>query len=318
MTPWKQKAFWASLALLILIAGILHGEKRPGTDNELRDLTQRIHQLAEVNDPSLADVLNQSMVLIPAGEFIRGSNHGNFNEAPEQSVYVDAFEMDRYEVTNLQYSRFLSATRNKAPGYWVGGTYPVGQADYPVVEVSWNDAHAYCVWAGKRLPTEAEWEKACRGSNGNLYPWGNQWDSSRANVDTLAGIQSQPWQAGSADAWAYAEHLLQTTPGTDQLGLRPVGSYPNGMSAYGVMDLVGNASEWVFDWYNWSDYAGLSTRNPVNVEPPWNHCVRGSSWHDPAGALDQVASVSRCSARNSAHSTSDPRNGFRCAQSVTP
>jgi formylglycine-generating enzyme required for sulfatase activity len=82
------------------------------------------------------------------------------------------------------------------------------------------------------------------------------------------------------------------------------------------MDLVGNASEWVFDWYNWGDYSQMPTWNPVNLEPPWNHCVRGSAWHDPAGDIDQVSVWSLCSTRSSAHSIADPRTGFRCARSV--
>ncbi len=317
MRLWKQQGFWVGIIFFLLVAILIHGETIPNGDDEI-DLTQRIRQLAAANDPSLAKVLDQSIVLIPAGEFMRGSNDGNFNEAPEQSVYLDAFEMDRYEVTNIQYSQFLSATRNKTPNYWLGGTYPTGQADYPVVEVSWSDATAHCVWAGERLPTEAEWEKACRGPNGNIYPWGNQWDANRANVDSIIGLQSLSGQIGSATAWAYAEKLLQTTPSAEQLGLRPIGSYPEGASPYVIMDLVGNASEWVFDWYNWSDYSKMATRNPINLEPPWNHCVRGSAWHDPAGNMDQVPIVSRCSARNSAHSTYDPRNGFRCARSIIP
>jgi formylglycine-generating enzyme required for sulfatase activity len=138
-----------------------------------------------------------------------------------------------------------------------------------------------------------------------------------ANVDHGHASLSQPGQAGSPTAWAYAWELLQTTPGMDQLGLQPVGSYPAGASFYGVMDLAGNASEWVFDWYNWGDYSRMSTQNPINLEPPWNHVVRGSAWHDPAGDLDQVYTWSLCSTRSSAHSISDPRTGFRCAQSVS-
>lgn len=315
MKIWKSR-LWIGIAALLVFAGILgvRWNREDGTpfDNQVRFL----RKLAVLNDPELASVLDQSIVFIPAGNFVRGSNMGNINEDPEQLVYLDAFTIDRYEVTNIQYSRFVSATGRKAPWYWIEGTYPNGQADYPVVGISWKDANEYCAWMGRRLPTEAEWEKACRGTEGNLYPWGNQWDPQNANTDLRTGPLSQPEEAGSPTAWAYAWERLRSTPGADDLGLRPVGSYPTGASFYGVMDLAGNASEWVFDWYNWGDYAGMPAENPVNLEPPWNHCVRGSAWHDPAGDIDQVWSWSRCSARSSAHSVADPRIGFRCVQSM--
>jgi formylglycine-generating enzyme required for sulfatase activity len=303
---------------LLVFAGILSIRWIRLRSAPFDDQAQLLRQLAAANDPELADVLDQSMALIPSGSFVRGSNTGNFNEAPEQLVYVDSFAIDRYEITNIQYSRFLSATGRKAPSYWIGGTYPGNQADYPVVGMSWRNANEYCAWAGKRLPTEAEWEKACRGPSGNIYPWGNRWDLYRANTDNIARTFSgSEGQAGSPTAWAYAWGLLFSTPGANDLGLRPVGSYPKGASFYGVMDLVGNASEWVFDWYNWGDYSSLPTENPVSLEPPWNHCVRGSAWHDPASDSDQVHILSRCSTRSSAHAIADPRTGFRCAQSIS-
>jgi iron(II)-dependent oxidoreductase len=280
------------------------------------DQTLLLRRLAMVNDPGLADMLDQSLVAISAGDFFRGSDTGRPDESPRQLVYLDAYEIDRYEVTNIQYSRFLAATGGRAPSYWVDGKYPAGQADYPVVGISWKEADSYCAWAGKRLPTEAEWEKACSGPNGNLYPWGNQWDPRRGNVGYATLPHSLPGQAGSPTAWAYALEAMQTTPDAGQPGLRPVGSYPGGSNPYGVMDLVGNVSEWVFDWYNWNDYSKMSTRNPINLEPRWNHSVRGSAWYDPAGDVDRITMGSRCSARRSAHSIADPRIGFRCARSA--
>jgi formylglycine-generating enzyme required for sulfatase activity len=316
MKIWKSKRLWFYVALLLIITGIFIARATILKSSSLDEQTQLVRRLAAVNDPELADVLDQSLITIPAGNFFRGSDTGRSDENPRQMVYLDSYEIDRYEVTNIQYSRFLVATGGKAPSYWTDGKYPVEQADYPVVGISWKDADAYCAWTGKRLPTEAEWEKACSGPDGNLYPWGNQWDSQRTNVDYVTEPISSPGQAGSPTAWAYAWKLLQTTPTANQLGLRPIGSYPDGASPYGIMDLVGNASEWVFDWYNWGDYSQMPTRNPVNLEPKWNHSVRGSAWHDPVGDIEHIPTRSRCSARGSAHSAADPRIGFRCARSV--
>jgi len=219
--------------------------------------------------------------------------------------------VDRYEVTNVQYHRFLQATGRRPPQYWTGDAYPPGQADYPVVGVSWEDADAYCRWAGKRLPTEAEWEKACRGSDARLYPWGDAWDPARANVGLS---QVELWPLGIADAWL----LLHATPtGTDGLGLRPVGSYPQGASPDGVMDLAGNVEEWVADWYIGTGYWDLPAQNPVGMGPQWAHSIRGSAWVYRRGMAAWVQDFSRCSARNSSHAYAHPRVGFRCVRSIS-
>ncbi len=259
-------------------------------------------------EAELAEALDRSMIRIPAGEFLRGSNTGRETERPLESIYLDAFGLDRYEVTNAQYRRFVRATGHRAPRYWSGDQYPRGQADVPVVGLAWEDALAYCTWAGKRLPTEAEWEKACRGADGRVYPWGNAWEPQRATVD-LSRVETREttWD----EAWA----LLQIPPAESSARrLEPVGSHLDGASPYGVMDLVGNAAEWVWDWYNWTDYEKLPTRNPRSLGPQWNRCIRGSSWYDPYGA-EYAKEASRCAARNSSHaSNNDPRAGFRCVR----
>jgi len=257
----------------------------------------------------LVQVLERCMVVIPAGEFTMGDDSGPVDARPQRRVALDAFAMDRYEVTNLQYQRFIQVTHTEPPRYWDGMQYPDGQADFPVVGVGWSQADTYCRWAGKRLPSEAEWEKACRGTDGRIYPWGGQWNPEKANVG-LSGTQL--WPESLEDGWK----LLLTPPGAGKPGLKPVGSYPAGASFYEVLDLSGNASEWVVDWYNWDGYANLPDHNPIGLGPPWNRVLRGSSWFVQRGQESGTEKMSRCATRNSSHTFSDPRVGFRCARSI--
>lgn len=151
------------------------------------------------------------MVYVPGGEFTMGIEEGDKYSRPAHRMSVGAFYIDRTEVTNAMYQQFVTATRNDPPAGWANGHFPAGTADLPVTGVSWYDAAEYAAWAGKRLPTEAEWELAARGTDGRIYPWGNEWDASMAN-------------ARGAD------------------GLRAVGQ--GGRSPYGVFDMSGNAWEW--------------------------------------------------------------------------
>lgn len=271
-----------------------------------------MHLLAYLHSPLLADAINRSMVIIPAGEFWMGSDDGRADEHPLHRVYLDEFTIDCFEVTNAQYAQYLRSTGGIPPRYWSAGEYPTGQADLPVVGMSWEDADAYCSWAGKRLPTEAEWEKSARGLDARLYPWGNAWDATKANLHAAepaaANLENQ---AAWDRAW---EFLGRSNPEPGTPALKPVGSYPQGQSPYGVMDMSGNASEWTADWYNWGDYSALPVRNPFVSGPPWNHVVRGSAWYDPAGNAEWVKLMSRAPARNSSHVDQDPRIGFRCAK----
>ena len=268
------------------------------------------------SETTLAEVLDRSVVSIPAGEFSMGSDTGRDDERPPRLVYVDAFELDRYEVTNAQYRHFLQVMQREPPPYWSGNEYPPGQSDYPVAGVSWSDAEAYCAWVGQRLPTEAEWEKACRATGGRLYPWGNEWSWNRANFD-VSSYTARP--AGQVEPghsqWDMAWVLLRASSGVSRLW--PIGSFPEGASPYGIMDLAGNVSEWVADWYNWGGYWDWPARNPRGTQPPWNHSLRGSAWYDPNSSAAWAQSQSRCSARNSSHEVRDPRIGFRCARSVS-
>jgi formylglycine-generating enzyme required for sulfatase activity len=172
------------------------------------------------------------MVFIPAGPAIIGSFNGDPIEAPQRTVYVASFYIDKYEVTNLQYKQFIDATGRKPPEnvvnpdytIWKNGTFPEELANHPVVNVTWYDAKAYCEWRGKRLPTAVEWEKAARGPYGNIYPWGNEYFEGFANL----------YQKGES-------YVNRRTV--------PVGTYDMSKSYYGVYDLAGNVWEWIDDTY---------------------------------------------------------------------
>jgi len=166
------------------------------------------------------------MVAIPAGEFTMGS--ANEIERPPHAVLVDAFEIDQFEVTNKDFEKFVTQTGYVTDAEKVGETswlyYAKDKPKHPVVRVSWNDANAFCEWAEKRLPTEVEWEKAARGTDGRTYPWGNDWP----------GEQDDP-KANTKEA--------------GYRGTTIVGSFPAGASPYGVMDMAGNVAEWTSDWF---------------------------------------------------------------------
>jgi formylglycine-generating enzyme required for sulfatase activity len=205
----------------------------------------------------------KDMLLVPEGWFEMGSNDGEDDEKPVHRVLLDTFYMDKYEVTVGEYTAFFRSTGRQGLLDYVATYAPGGQ--YPVVGVSWDDAEAYCRWAGKQLPTEAQWEKAARGTDRRQYPWGNEAvDGKRANY------------AGKADGYEYTA---------------PVGTFPSGKSPYGIEDLAGNVWEWVQDWYTADYYRRSPERNPVN-DTPAQYCVlRGGGWpNSPAfvRAADRV------------------------------
>jgi eukaryotic-like serine/threonine-protein kinase len=196
-----------------------------------------------------------AMVFVPAGEFTMGNDNGGANAKPVHQVYIDAYWVDVYEVTNALYKRCVDAGSCRPPASSASAKqasyFGNPQFDnYPVTYVGWEDAKAYCAWAGKRLPTEAEWEKAARGTDARVYPWGNEWDGTKANVELRVG---------------------DTTP---------VGRYPAGASPYGALDMAGNVWEWVADWYDSTYYAHSPSRNPAGPSSGQYRVLRGGGWMD--------------------------------------
>jgi formylglycine-generating enzyme required for sulfatase activity len=231
-------------------------------------------------DPERAVTALADMVLVPAGSFRMGSGEFDF-EGPPHDVDVAAFYIDRYPVTVDAYARFVEATGHAAPPDWDDAVL-AERGDHPVDRVTWHDARAYAAWAGKRLPTEPEWEKASRGTDGRRWPWGETFDESRCIV------------------WDYAMAIDVTT--------LPVDSHPSGASPYGVEQMAGNVEEWVEDVflpYPGSTHASPSASGALRV-------LRGGSWFF-------TQEHTRCAYRRGARPEFDGWTqaggpGFRCAK----
>jgi len=230
----------------------------------------------------LLETLGHDMAYVPAGEFIMGSENGESHERPQHEVHLGAYYFGRYEVTNGRYRVCVDAGVCNPPdafrshsrdSYYDDPAYD----DYPVIHVSWHDADAYCRWAGGRLPTEAEWEKAARGIDGRAYPWGNEWDASKVNSQ----------EAGPDDTTA-------------------VGSYPAGASPYGALDIAGNVWEWCQDWYDEDYYASSPQHDPPGARSGTQRVVRGGSWHLTERSV-RVTDRNRASPNLYSHDV-----GFRC------
>ena len=252
------------------------------------------------------------MVYVPAGEFKMGARGLKWirwtqskrglkrmhykpfmfiDETPQHSVYLDAFWIDKTEVTVAMFRIFVEATgyitTAESQGWgkpWTDGPkelewpkvkgtdwqHPYGpesiaEDDHPVTQVSWEDAVAYCKWVGGKLPTEAQWEKACRGIDGRMWPWGNTFDGTRVS---------------SCDAQCLIERWKDDSFDDGYAFTAPVGSFPTGASPYGALDMVGNLWEWVADWYEKEYYHDSPYKNPLGPTSGTLRAMRGGAWYD--------------------------------------
>jgi formylglycine-generating enzyme required for sulfatase activity len=259
-----------------------------GLDDEQRALYQQLQEKIQQRHTLIHEKTassqhqNWSMALVPAGEFTMGSATGDADERPVHKVYVNAFFMDMHQLSVAQYARFIEATHHEVPPDWGTMNRPQHQ-NRPVANVDWEDAVTYCKWAGKRLPTEAEWEKAARGTDGRTYPWGNEHPS---RLHATAG--KEIWSSHTA--------------------LTPVGTFEEGKSPYGVYDMAGNVWEWVSDWYDQDYYKTSPQQNPAGPPSGSYKVIRGGSWGSNADGL-----------RSAERETHVPSfrgfgTGFRCAK----
>lgn len=229
------------------------------------------------------EILNYPLAEIPAGSFTMGTYPTGMRktdpEEPQRSVTLDAYAIGIYHVTNMQYAQFVKDTEYQQPMYWTDDRF--NNSDHPVVGVSWYDANNFMEWlnnltdANYRLPTEAEWEKAARGTDGREYPWGNVWDVDRTNT-AEAGIKK----------------------------LVSVGSYPEGISPFGCYNMAGNAYDWCSDWFHIETYKYSPTENPMGAVDGRRKVIRGGSWQPRGEYAARCANRAAKEPANSSHNVS--------------
>jgi formylglycine-generating enzyme required for sulfatase activity len=247
-------------------------------------------------DPGMSDIWvnptdGMEMVYIPPGEFLLGLSSSQIDALlrddptgsakelrdaqPQCEVHTAGYWIGRTEVTNGQYQQFVGATGHSVPRHWQNGKIPAGTERFPVTYVSQADAEAYCRWVGGRLPTEIEWEKAARGTDGRLFPWGNTWAADRCrNFETTTGEHIPiRWET-----WLPAFEAWEASHGPVRDGIAAVGSYPADKSPYGCMDMAGNVSEWCAGWYDAKAYQRYARGNLAQARTGKHVMVRGGAW----------------------------------------
>ena len=279
---------------------------------------------------------NSNAVLIPPGAFIMGtdiepfygstlaqSRYAELDEAPIRAVFLGPYLIDCYPVTNAEYGEFVQASGYSPPVHWKKGKFPPESANLPVVHVSWHDASAYAQWAGKCLPTEAEWEKAARGADGRIYPWGDEFESRLGDDGEVEPVASPFADAEGSDkrvenvAGRRKNNSVQSgllTTAQLLVGYpTPVGDCSALASPYGVHEVAGNVWEWTADWYQ--SYDGNPNRNRDYGEK--HKVLRGGSWLE---VRDQTAKqYFRCANRLHTSPEYTASNiGFRCVRKLTP
>jgi len=278
-----------------------------------------------IRQPSIS--AKDAMILIPAGEFVMGSpnGEGEDDEHPKHTVYLDAYYIDQHEVTNAEYKKFIDTTSHRVPQHWwkwawrKEAHYPIGMGRHPVVGVSWEDVNAYAQWAGKRLPTEAEWEKAARGTDGRMFPWGNKFHQDIRGERVHANIYHRYYMTYGTDGtlvsyeqWnRYDKYRKSNLVEDGYKRTAPVGRFPSGASPYGVMDMAGNVLEWVADWYDSEYYMKSPERNPKGPDTGEKRVIRGGSWQG-------IPYYIRCAIRYyAAPNYVSQHIGFRCAKDAS-
>lgn len=292
LPPKKQTgvAIATMVVVVILIAGIVYvgwllfgrGNPTPSAPPPVAAEPPPVTPAAPEKPPG--PVVPEGMLEVKAGTYTIGRDGADPLEHPAHKVDLPAFFIDRSEVTNAAYKKFVDATGRKPPTNWGGKSFPDGRDDFPVIGVTWQDASAYAAWAGKRLPSEVEWEAAARGTDGRIYPWGNDWRSGVANIG-----------------------LKPDKPAPDQYppGIKEVGRYTQGASPAGAVDMIGNAWEWVADEIKL--YPG-NTDSPLDLEA-------GKTFRVIRGGAYDGSKINDATYRGYLDgSEAYPKVGFRCAK----
>ncbi|MFW6133793.1 MAG: formylglycine-generating enzyme family protein, partial [Planctomycetota bacterium] len=201
---------------------------------------------------AINEIDGAELMWVPAGKFIRGSDSdvAGADEGPVRKIHLDGYWVYKYPVTVEQYKAYCKAAGKEFKPPWPQGMRADGDGDTYAAIANWYDARAYAEWVGGDLPTEAQWEKAARGTDGRAYPWGEQWDP-----DKCVSMENTLYEFNE--------------------GFRPVGSHPDGASPYGVMDMAGNVWEWTRDWYRYEYYAEAPDENPTGPPSGANKVLRG-------------------------------------------